>query len=91
MPDKVVKLSPATFKKKTKAYSEIYYKETSRFMNILPDTAVETFTHFSLAEVEALVGFFRREKELDVKAIRHFSWLAPLLPAFREKLEVRLF
>lgn len=91
MPDKVIKLSPAEFKKKSKAYSEIYYKETSRFMNILPDTSVEAFARFSLNEVESLVGYFRHENELDLKAIRHFSWLAPLLPALREKLEVRLF
>lgn len=89
--DKVIKLTPAEFKKKTRAYAEIYPKETERFLNILPDTAVEAFTRFTANEVETLAGFFRREQELNLKSIRHYSWIAPLLPALREKLATRLF
>jgi len=89
--DKVIKLTPVEFKKKTRAYAEIYPKETGRFVNILPDTAVESFTRFTGHEVETLAGFFRREQELNLKAIRHYSWIAPLLPALRDKLEIRLF
>jgi LmbE family N-acetylglucosaminyl deacetylase len=91
LPDKVIKLSSAEFRKKTEAYAVVYRKETSRFLNILPDTAVECFTRFSLKEVESLVGYIRRENELDPKVLRHYSWIAPLLPALRDKLETRLF
>jgi LmbE family N-acetylglucosaminyl deacetylase len=89
--EKVVKLTPAQFKKKTQAYSKIYGQETTRFVNLLPNMAVETFRQFSGKEVEAIVGFFRREKELDKSALKEQSWLADLLPGLRDRLETRLF
>jgi hypothetical protein len=89
--DKVVKLSEAQFKKKTKAFADIYRKETDSFLNILPNMAVETFRAFGSKEVEALVGFIRRERPLDVKALKNEAWLAEILPGLRDKLETRLF
>lgn len=89
--EKIVKLTPAQYKKKTKAYSEIYGQETTRFVNILPNMAVETFRQFTTAEVEAIVGFFRRERNLDAKALKEEAWLADLLPGLRDRLETRLF
>jgi LmbE family N-acetylglucosaminyl deacetylase len=89
--EKVVKLSPAEYRKKTKAFAEIYKKETASFMNILPNSAVENFARFRQKEVEALVGFTRREKELDAKAVKLLHWATPALPEMRDKLEVRLF
>lgn len=89
--DFLVKLTPAQFKKKTRAYAEIYRKETERFINILPNMASESFRRFTSTEVEALVGFFRRERELSTKALRDYSWAASILPGLRDKLEVRLF
>lgn len=89
--EKIVKLSPAQFKKKTQAYSKIYGQETTRFVNILPNMAVETFRQFSTQEVEAIVSFFRREKALDLKALKEEAWLADLLPGLRDRLETRLF
>lgn len=89
--EKIVKLSPAQFKKKTKAFAEIYGKETTRFVNILPSMAVETFRSFSDREVEAIVGYFRRERPLDAKALKEQAWLVDLLPDMRDRLETRLF
>ena len=89
--EKIIKLTPSQFKKKTKAYAQIYPKEAMRFVNILPNSGSEAFRQFSLQEVEALVGFFRREKELEAKKLKAYRWLAPFLPDLREKLAKRLF
>lgn len=89
--EKVVRLTSAQFKKKTHAFGEIYRKETGNFLNILPNMGVETFRTFTTAEVEALVGFIRRERPLDEKALREHKWLADILPGLRDKLEIRLF
>jgi LmbE family N-acetylglucosaminyl deacetylase len=90
-PDKVITLKPAEFKKKTKTFAQIYRKETERFINVLPNSAVETFARFSLKEVENLVGYFRGEAELDKKALKKFAWAHHMLPSLKEKLATRLF
>ncbi len=89
--EKVVHLSPAQFRKKTQAFAEIYRKETSRFLNILPNMSVEGFCRFQLQEIEALVGFLRHERSLDVTALKEHKWAASLLPDLVQKLETRLF
>jgi hypothetical protein len=53
--------------------------------------AIETFRRFTPGEVEALVGFFRRERPLEPKALRELGWMAELLPELRDRLETRLF
>lgn len=89
--DFVVHLNKTQYRKKTKAFSEVYRQETSRFVNILPNMAVEGYRRFNTEEVEALAGFFRRERALDPKKLKANSWLAKTLPELREKLEKRLF
>lgn len=89
--EKVIKLTPAQYKKKVQAYAHIYGKETTRFANILPNMAVETFRQYTAAEVEAVVGFFRRERSLEPKAMKELGWMAELLPDLRDRLETRLF
>ncbi|MGZ3693703.1 MAG: PIG-L family deacetylase [Bdellovibrionota bacterium] len=89
--EKIIKLSPAQYKKKTQAYSKVYGQETTRFVNILPNMAVETFRQFSTKEVEAIVGFFRREKPLDAKALKEAAWMTDLFPGLRDRLDTRLF
>jgi LmbE family N-acetylglucosaminyl deacetylase len=89
--DLVVKLSPAQFKKKTRAFAEIYAKETARFVNVLPNMPVEGFRRFGRDEVEALVGFLRGERALEPRRMKDTAWAAGMLPGLREKLETRLF
>ncbi len=86
-----IQLTPAQYKKKTFAFSEIYRKETSRFLNILPNMAVESFRRFTSGEVEAVAGFFRHERSLSPKELKEHSWAAKMLPDLRAKLETRLF
>lgn len=87
----VVKLSPSEFKRKTRAFLDVYQKETAGFLNILPNMNVEAFARFRNREVEALVSFLRREKELDVDALRQHEWMLPVIQGLREKFEMRLF
>jgi len=89
--DFVVKLSSAQFKKKSHAFAKIYGKETTRFINMLPNMPAEPFRRFRLEEVEALVGYLRREKPLNAKAMPDYAWAAELLPELRDKIEKRLF
>jgi LmbE family N-acetylglucosaminyl deacetylase len=89
--EKVVQLSPAQFKKKTAVFANVYRKETSRFLNILPNMSVEGFRTFSNQEVEALVGYIRHERSLNPKLLKEHSWAAPILPGLREKWATRLF
>jgi len=89
--DFAIQLTPAQYKKKTFAFSQIYQKETSRFLNILPNMAVESFRRFQSEEVEAVAGYFRRERTLSAKAMKEHSWAIKMLPELREKLETRLF
>lgn len=89
--DFVIQLTPAQFKKKTFAFAEIYSKEVSRFLNILPSMPVEGFRRFRLAEVEAMAGFMKRERAFSRKEIPDFSWAEKMLPELRDKIEKRLF
>ncbi len=86
-----IQLTPAQFKKKSFAFAEIYGKETSRFLNILPNMPVEGFRRFKLSEVEAVAGYLRREKPLNAQTMADYSWTAKMLPELRDKLDTRLF
>lgn len=89
--DKVLNLTDREYKKKTKAYEEIYFQETSRFLNMVPNSAVEAYAQFSLSEVKTIVRFFRKEEELNPKLMKKFSWLGDQLPALRDRWSVKLF
>jgi LmbE family N-acetylglucosaminyl deacetylase len=86
-----VQLTPAQFRKKTHAFGEIYAKETARFVNVLPNMPVEGYRRFRLAEVEALAGYMRGERELKPSELKSTGWAAEMLPELREKLATRLF
>jgi LmbE family N-acetylglucosaminyl deacetylase len=86
-----VKLTPAQFRKKAHAYSKIYAKETSRFLNILPCMPTEGFRRFSAEEVEALTGYLRGERDLDPKSFPGHEWAAEMLPGLKSRIAERLF
>lgn len=88
----VVKMSPSEFKKKTKAFFDIYRKETASFLNVLPNGNVESFCRFRNREVESLVSFLRGESEtVDEKSLRRHRWMMPVMDGLREKFKMRLF
>lgn len=89
-PDRVVKMSPSEYKKKTRAFAQIYAKETESFVAMLPNNALEGFTRFRVSEVEALVGYLRKERALDAKALDKYHWMAEMLPRVRDKFGVRV-
>lgn len=90
IPERVVKISPSEFKKKTKAYAQIYRKESEQFLSNLPNSAVETFARFRRSEVEAFVGFLRKEIELNPKALDRYHWMAEMLPDLRDRITQRV-
>lgn len=90
LPEKIVKLEASQFRKRAEIL-QLYSKETSRFLNLLPNAGVEGYVRHSTKEVEAIVGFFRHERPLEPKAWKHHAWLVPQVEAMRDRLEKRLF
>lgn len=91
MPDFFVSLSAEEYKVKSKIYADIYRLETQDFLNILPNSAGESFARFSSSEVEYLHAFFSEDIELDESKLDRYRWAAPLLLKLRAKLKTRLF
>jgi LmbE family N-acetylglucosaminyl deacetylase len=77
--DFVVKLTSAQFRRKTRVYAEIYGKETSIFLDFLPNTPVEGYRRFLNREVEALADYLHREDPHDIAALGEHSWVAQML------------
>jgi LmbE family N-acetylglucosaminyl deacetylase len=89
-PDRVVKMSPSEYKKKTRAFAQVYAKETENFIAMLPNNAVEGFSRFRAREVEAVVGYLRGERELDKDSLERYAWMAEMLPRVKDKFSVRV-
>ena len=89
LPEKVIKLTASQYAKKGRILSQIYGKETMRFLNIIPHQGIETFRKVTLKEVEAMVGYFRKERELT--KLDAYTWMQTQVADFRENLEKRLF
>jgi LmbE family N-acetylglucosaminyl deacetylase len=84
--DFVVKLTINQFRKKTKAYAGVYGKETSTFLDFLPNMPVEGYRRFLRREVEALASYIQREDPLDVADLGEHSWVAqPLWRIMRRR------
>ncbi|OFZ18214.1 MAG: hypothetical protein A2Z20_11870 [Bdellovibrionales bacterium RBG_16_40_8] len=96
MAEKVVKLTPAQYKKKVVILSQIYFSETERFMNFIPATAIECFTKLKFKEVAALYSYLTSDDNTD-KNQRHlgvlekYKWFMPYLDSFKIRLKNRLF
>lgn len=88
-PEKLIKLTPAQFKKRGEIL-QLYSKETSRFLGLLPNDGVEGYLRYTTREVEALVGYMRGEA-VNAKEWKRHAWLTPHLEAMRERLARRLF
>ena len=89
-PDRIFKLPTAQFKKKCHILAKIYLGETSRFIQYLPVTSVETFARFNLAEVRVLHEFFAGSMK-SVDARGKYSWFQPYLNTFRKAVIRRPF
>lgn len=93
-PEKVIKLTPDQFRKKTDILSKIYFSETERFINFVPATAMEGFVRFQLREIEALYNFFLSSESpshFDQKNLKKYKWLQPYLPAMKATIRRRPF
>jgi LmbE family N-acetylglucosaminyl deacetylase len=90
-PEMTVELKPSQYKVKTKILADIYGSETSRFMHILPATAIEGFVHVNPKEVEALYRYYREGKLPGAKELKTYAWLWPHLKSRGDFTKGRLF
>lgn len=79
MPQKRVLLTTKQFALKSEILSQIYRLETERFVHLLPAFAEEGFCQFDMKEVEAIYNTVRWQQPLNVKALKHYKWLAQIL------------
>lgn len=78
-PEKIIKLSPAQYRLKTKILSEIYFSETKRFSNMLPAQAHEGYVQVDLKEIEALYQHLLGVEKIDPKKLKTYKWYTPYL------------
>ena len=90
-PNQIVKLTTRQFEKKTNVLAEIYFGETSRFIQYLPATSLETFARFKLAEVRALHEFLSGGELSPPQSLDKYKWFRPYLREFREAMIKRPF
>ena len=79
-PQKRILLSRRQFALKSKILSETYRLETERFVHLLPAFAEEGFCRFDSDEIEAIYATVRYQQPLKSKALKHYRWMACILP-----------
>lgn len=83
-PERIIRLTPQQFQKKSYILSKIYGSETNRFLNVLPATSVEGFQRLSIREVEAVYDYLAKKKSLRVRDLRSFKWLESYISKIRD-------
>jgi LmbE family N-acetylglucosaminyl deacetylase len=73
MPDRLLCLSPAIYKKKSLILTSVYGKETARFLNLLPLSWSEGFLRLPLTEVEAIYKHLTEDAPLSESLAPHFK------------------
>ncbi len=91
LPSRIVKLSARQFDKKTDVLSNIYFGETSRFIQILPATDVEMFAQFALPEVRDLHKYLSQGDPIPTTHLNKYKWFYPYLSVFRDTMIKRPF
>lgn len=82
-PEISVELTEAEFQLKARILTKIYGSETSRFLNLLPATASESFVRVGLEEVRAIYQFLATDRPLAVRRLHHYAWLRDFIPRLR--------
>ncbi len=72
-----VSLSHDMWLLKSEIYSNCYFSETQRFIQMLPITFTEGFSKVSLDEVEAIYDFLSGKRALNKKALSCYSSIEP--------------
>lgn len=69
-----VELDEAQFQKKAKILTQVYGKETQRFLNILPITHSEGFAKVAKAEVDSIYQFLTNQSQsLELDSFQHME------------------
>ena len=90
-PDLSIALTEHQFQKKSKIITEIYQKETLRFLNFIPILAVEGFCNVNLSEVTHIYDFFTGKCELNLSCLEKYNHLGPYLQQQKQILNRRPF
>lgn len=72
LPTEMVQLTHGEFETKARILSQIYGKETEKFLNILPISFIEGFLEVSAREVEGIYQFLSKESK-DLKNLDSFA------------------
>ena len=91
LPDRLVKMTAASYAKKTAILSATYFSETERFINFVPATFAEGFVKLSLREVESIHEFLSQENGELPKNLKKYKWFAPYFASFKARLKERPF
>lgn len=79
-PDLIFKPTPENFKIKIKLFSQVYFEETKRFINMLPVSHIESHCRYDLKEVKAIHDFLSSTTSvLDEKVLKKTKWFIPYL------------
>lgn len=78
-PDFTVNLSQEMWNLKSEIYSQCYFSETRRFIQMLPIQPTEGFTKVSMDEVSAIYHFLAKKQPLNPQALCAYKALEPYL------------
>lgn len=88
-PDFKVELSEKSFQRKTDILWNVYHKETSRLLNLLPATFTEGFVKLDLSEVKDIYAHFTKGTKLT--QLKKYKWLEHYLDKGHLRLSVDSF
>ena len=74
-PDQVLKLTQEEYNLKTEILSKIYADEIEKFANLVPATAIDSYTEVSFSEVEAIYKFLASGESLSEDKLDKYKWL----------------
>ncbi|MGZ3691591.1 MAG: hypothetical protein ACXVAX_08810, partial [Pseudobdellovibrio sp.] len=89
--EKVMKLSPANYKIKSKIYSEIYRGETMRFSQFIPNRNADEYATLSLGEVSEIYHSMLEKRAPNKAKLKKYKWFYTFLAENNSKENKRPF
>lgn len=89
--EKTFRLPRKAYERKCKILAHVYFSQTKNFTRWLPAHNQEGFVQVSLAEVEALHGYFTQGTEVSDEILKCYGWFRPYLEGWRQGTHRRPF
>ncbi len=89
--EKVVSLSAADYKIKSKIYAEIYQGETLRFSQFIPNRNADEYTTLSLSEVQEVYSSMLEKRVPNKAKLKKYKWFYNFLAENNLKANKRPF